>query len=33
MQYLELPYALAAFDLAFGERDAFRRGGLFLVAG
>ena len=30
---LELPYALAAFDLAFGERDAFRHGRLFLAAG
>jgi hypothetical protein len=33
MGYVELPYALAAFDLAFGERDAFRRGGLFLAGG
>jgi hypothetical protein len=33
MHYLELPYALTARDLAFGERDAFRRGGLFLAGG
>jgi hypothetical protein len=31
--YINSPYALAALDLAFGERDAFRHGRLLLAAG
>jgi hypothetical protein len=31
--YLELSYALTAFDLAPFERDAFRHGCLFLAVG
>jgi hypothetical protein len=30
--YIELLYALAAFALAFRERDAFRHGHLLLAA-
>jgi hypothetical protein len=33
MHYLGLPYALTACDLALGERDALRCGGLFLAGG